>query len=122
MITGRDLEGDVLGREHVAIEAIVHSYDLAVVPTGKGKKEYTTHHNVFLMVTDPEWIPARRIHNGNKYPIDLEIYFQNGNRFHMIWISIQRKFPNQLETVSKQNGNPFPFWKHVSKLKRNYQF
>ena len=39
-------------------------------------------HTVFPMVTNPEWIPARSIHNGNKYPIDLETNFQNGNRFH----------------------------------------
>ena len=61
------------------------------------------------MVTNPEWIPVGSIHNGNKYPTDLETYFQNGNRFHLIWIPIQGKFPNQLETVSKQNGNRFHF-------------
>ena len=33
-------------------------------------------HNVFLMVTNTEWIPERSIHNGNKYPTDLETYFQ----------------------------------------------
>ena len=64
-------------------------------------------HSVFPMVTNPEWIPTRSIHNGNKYPFDLETYFQNGNCFHLIWISLQRKFLNQLETVSKQNGNRF---------------
>ena len=81
--------------------------------------------NVF---TNPEWIPARSIHNSNKYPteletisifwkpflFDLETYFQNGNHFHLILIPIERKFPNQLETVSKRNrigfhfGNLFP--------------
>ena len=61
------------------------------------------------MVTNPEWIPARSIHNGNKYPTDLETYYQNGNAFQLIWILIQRKFPNQLETVSKRNGNCFYF-------------
>ena len=43
-------------------------------------------HNVFPMVTNPEWIPARSIHNGNKYPIDLKTCFQNGNHFYLIWI------------------------------------
>ena len=64
-------------------------------------------HNVFPLVTNPEWIPATSIHNGNKYPTDLEKYFQNGNRFRFIWIPIVRKIPNQLETVSRQNGNCF---------------
>ena len=38
-----------------------------------------------------------------------KLYPLFGNRFYLIWISIQRKFPNQLETVSKQNGNCFHF-------------
>ena len=46
----------------------------------------TIVHNVFPMVTIPQWIPARIIHYENKYPTDLETYFQNGNRFHLIWI------------------------------------
>ena len=44
-----------------------------------------------------------------RYPTDLETFFQNRNCFHLIWISIQRKFPSQLETVSKRNGNHFHF-------------
>ena len=51
------------------------------------------------------YAPEQNSHDGNKYPTDLETYFQNGNHFHLIWIPIQRKFPNQLETVSKPNGN-----------------
>ena len=60
-------------------------------------------HNVFPMVTNPEWIPARSIHNGNKYLIDLETYFQNGNGFYFIWIQFPidlETYLNQMETVS----------------------
>ena len=59
-------------------------------------------HNVFSIVTNLEWIPARSIHNGNKNPTDLATYFQNGNHFHLIWITIQinyKLYPSKMETV-----------------------
>ena len=91
--------------------SLKHLRRLAVYPDSKSRYVCLCKepHNVFTMFTNPEWILARSIHNGNKHPTDLETYFQNGNRFYLIWIPIQRKFPDQLETVSKQNGNHFHF-------------
>ena len=48
-------------------------------------------------------MPVRSIQNGNRFPTDLERYYQNGNSSHLIWIPIQGKWkldPNKMETVS----------------------
>ena len=114
--------------------SLKHLRRLAVYPDSKSRYVCLCKepHNVFTMFTNPEWILARSIHNGNKHPTDLETYFQNGNRFYLIWISILESFqinwklyPNEMEIVSileilfKPNGNlcfHFGYFLGVSKM------
>ena len=93
-------------------------------------------HNVFLIVTNPEWIPASSIHNGNKYPIDLETYFRKGKQFPFDLDTNSKKgsinwklYPNEMETISilkicfQTKWKPLlPFWILLRGIQKNGLF
>ena len=65
----------------------------------------TKSHNVFPMVGYPQEVSIM----ATSIQLIWKLYSFSGKHFHLFWIPIQRTLPNQLETVSKQNGNSFHF-------------